>query len=98
MPMMRSDIRTCVLACEHARALFIDTEYQRVDGMHLCLTDQDFDTQAQALSRLSDASGGRFTFEMMRPGAFTERLPGIGHDVVGASLCRAPSQQHLTAV
>ena len=71
----------------------INTEYQRVGGMHLCLTEQEFEQQAHALSRLSDASGGRFTFEMMRRDTLSARLPGIGAGVVGASF--SPLDGHV---
>lgn len=71
----------------------IHTEYHRPGGMHLCLTEQEFQQQAHSLSRLADFSGGRFRYKMMRRGALLERLPGIGPDVVGASF--SPSDGHV---
>lgn len=71
----------------------IDMGYRRPGGLSLCLTEKEYVAQTRMISRLIDASKGRFRCEMLTREALTDRLPELGPDVIGASF--SPMDGHV---
>ncbi len=74
---------------EFAAELFertgIDVILEQPGGIHLCLNDDELAQQKQKMETLFGHQNGRFTYEMMDHKALSERLPGLGPEVVGGS-------------
>ncbi|MEM7499868.1 MAG: FAD-dependent oxidoreductase [Pseudomonadota bacterium] len=62
-------------------------------GIHLCLTEEEFEARAQKMAGLAAQNGSRFTYEMLGRNALARHLPGLGPDVVGCSW--SPQDGHV---
>lgn len=71
----------------------IDVVHQRPGGIHLCLSEAEFDARAALMAKLAGHQQGRFVHEMLDRKALEERLPGLGPEVVGGSY--SPHDGHV---
>lgn len=63
----------------------IDVILEQPGGIHLCLSAEELAEQKQKMETLSNHQNGRFQYEMLDHKALSERLPGLGPEVVGGS-------------
>ncbi len=77
------------LAAELNERTGIDTGLEQPGGVHLCLSDAEFDERRARMEQMG-AQAGNFGFEykMLGPAELKDMLPGIGPAVVGASWTR----------
>ncbi|MEO1469062.1 MAG: FAD-dependent oxidoreductase [Pseudomonadota bacterium] len=54
-------------------------------GIHICLSEADFEARAQQMAAAAAQPGSRLDYEMLGPNALARYLPGLGPDVVGGS-------------
>jgi glycine/D-amino acid oxidase-like deaminating enzyme len=71
----------------------VDVVHQRPGGIHICLSEAEFDERAKQMATLTAHQKGRFTHQMLDRKQMTERLPGLGPDVVGGSF--TPHDGHV---
>jgi glycine/D-amino acid oxidase-like deaminating enzyme len=77
------------LAAELYERTGIDVGHERPGGVHLCLSDAEFDDRRARMEQMRTETGNfGFDYEMLRPGELRDMLPGIGEAVVGASWTR----------
>ena len=62
-------------------------------GIHICLSQAEYDDRKEKLDLLRSHQNGRFTYEMLDRQALLELQPDLGPDVVGGSWC--PSDGHV---
>ncbi|WP_366658178.1 FAD-dependent oxidoreductase [Fodinicurvata sp. EGI_FJ10296] len=74
----------------------IDLQFSRNGGYQFCLSEKEFQDRVRMMDTLVEASGGTFTYEMMRRGELADRLPELGPDVVGASF--SPHDGHVNSL
>lgn len=66
----------------------IDLHHQRPGGLHICLSEAEFEARRQLLMRFHNQAGvADYKTEMIERKRLAEMLPGLGPDVVGASYC-----------
>ena len=77
------------LAVELKERTGIDVGHERPGGVHLCLSDAEFE-ERRARMEQTRAEAGNFGFEykMLGPEELRQMLPGLGDAVVGASWTR----------
>ncbi|MBY0339078.1 MAG: FAD-binding oxidoreductase [Acetobacteraceae bacterium] len=55
-------------------------------GVHLCLSEREFEDRAARMARMKEEAGNHgYEYRMLRRGELDGMLPGLGPDVVGAS-------------
>lgn len=62
-----------------------DIGYQRPGGIHLCLSEQEFDERQAELAKMSSSCEGTFEYEILSHNEAAKRLPGLGPTVAGGS-------------
>ena len=62
-------------------------------GIHICLSQEEYDDRKEKLDLLRSHQNGRFAYEMLDRQALLELQPDLGPDVVGGSWC--PSDGHV---
>jgi glycine/D-amino acid oxidase-like deaminating enzyme len=74
------------LSAELKERIGVDVGHERPGGVHLCLSDAEFEERRARMERMR-AEAGNFGFEyrMLDPEELRGMLPGIGPAVVGAS-------------
>ena len=72
-------------AAEMADLTGIDLQHERPGGLHVCLSEDEFETRRGQMMRLHNHAAGAFPFEMLDRQALASRLKGLGPDVVGGS-------------
>ena len=80
-------------ATELQERTHIELAHSQRGGIHLCLSETEFDERAKLLSTLSGHQKGGFTHEMLDRKAIGEYLPGLGPEVVGGSF--SPHDGHV---
>lgn len=67
----------------------IAVNYDRPGGIHVCLSDEEFEARRQHLHRFHNQAGvADYKTEMIGRADLERMVPGLGPDVVGASYCR----------
>lgn len=75
----------------------LDVCFQRPGGFHLCLSDKELETRANALKRLHNQPGAvDIKSEILDRTQLIKMLPDIGPDVVGASF--SPLDGHVNSL
>ena len=72
----------------------INLSYSRPGGVHLCLSEEEFEARAEQTATLSGHQNGRFTHKMLDRHELTDMLPGLGEQVVGGSY--SPHDGHVS--
>ena len=62
-------------------------------GIHICLSQEEYDDRKEKLDLLRSHQNGRFAYEMLDRQALLELQPDLGPEVVGGSWC--PSDGHV---
>ncbi|MEC8660180.1 MAG: FAD-dependent oxidoreductase [Pseudomonadota bacterium] len=70
-----------------------DLGLEQDGGIHICLSQQEYDDRKDKLDLLRSHQNGRFIYEMLDRRALLELQPDLGPDVVGGSWC--PSDGHV---
>lgn len=74
------------LAADLAARTGIDTALQQPGGVHLCLSEQEFEDRGRRMAQMQVEAGNfGLEYRMIRRDELTEMLPGLGPSVVGAS-------------
>lgn len=74
------------LAADLAARTGLDVALQQPGGVHLCLTEEEFDDRAARMAQMQMEAGNHgFEFRMIRREELAAMLPGLGAAVVGAS-------------
>jgi glycine/D-amino acid oxidase-like deaminating enzyme len=74
------------LAADLAARTGIDTALSQPGGVHLCLSEQEFDDRAARMARMQAEAGNHgYDYRMIRAPELRDMLPGLGPSVVGAS-------------
>jgi glycine/D-amino acid oxidase-like deaminating enzyme len=74
------------LAAELKTRTGVDVGHERPGGVHLCLSDQEFEERRARMEQMRVEAGNfGFEYKMLGPGELRDMLPGIGPAVVGAS-------------
>jgi glycine/D-amino acid oxidase-like deaminating enzyme len=74
--------------------LGLDIGYRKPGGLHLCLSDEEFEARWRLLARMHNQAGPRGRdYQMLDRAAVKEMMPQIGKAVVGASYC--PHDGHV---
>src|SRR5580658_7116829 len=74
------------LAAELKTRTAIDVGHERPGGVHLCLSDEEFEERRARMEQMRVEAGNfGFEYKMLGPGELRDMLPGIGPAVVGAS-------------
>jgi glycine/D-amino acid oxidase-like deaminating enzyme len=74
------------LAADLAARTGIDTALQQPGGVHLCLSEQEFEDRGRRMAQMQVEAGNHgFDYRMIRRDELAEMLPGLGPSVVGAS-------------
>jgi glycine/D-amino acid oxidase-like deaminating enzyme len=74
------------LAADLAARTGLDTALQQPGGVHLCLSEQEFEDRAARMAQMQAEAGNHgFDHRMIRRDELAEMLPGLGPAVVGAS-------------
>ncbi|MEM7499305.1 MAG: FAD-dependent oxidoreductase [Pseudomonadota bacterium] len=60
-------------------------QLEQMGGIHVCLSEEEFETRGKAMASLAAQPGSRFDYEMLGRNALARHLPGLGPDVVGGS-------------
>ena len=64
----------------------LDLALQQPGGVHLCLSEQEFEDRAARMAQMQAEAGNHgFDYRMIRAGELRDMLPGLGPSVVGAS-------------
>ncbi len=71
----------------------IELAHSQRGGVHLCLSETEFDERAKLLSALSGQQKGDFIYEMLDRKAMNEYLPNLGPEVIGGSF--SPHDGHV---
>lgn len=70
-----------------------DLGLEQEGGIHICLSQTEYDDRKAKLDLLRSHQNGRFSYEMLDRQALLEIQPDLGPDVVGGSWC--PSDGHV---
>ena len=62
-------------------------------GIHICLSEEEFEARKAQLETLYSHQNGKFKYEMLDRKALLEIQPGLGPDVAGGSWC--PHDGHV---
>lgn len=74
------------LAADLAARTGLDTALQQPGGVHLCLSEQEFEDRARRMAQMKAEAGNfGFDYRMVRAEELRDMLPGLGPAVVGAS-------------
>ncbi len=74
------------LAADLAARTGIDTALSQPGGVHLCLSEAEFDDRAERMARMKAEQGNHpYEYRMIRAPELRDMLPGLGPSVVGAS-------------
>jgi glycine/D-amino acid oxidase-like deaminating enzyme len=74
------------LAADLAARTGLDTALQQPGGVHLCLSEAEFDDRAARMARMQSEAGNHgYDYRMIRAPELRDMLPGLGPSVVGAS-------------
>jgi glycine/D-amino acid oxidase-like deaminating enzyme len=74
------------LARELAEQTGLDTGLHQPGGLHLCLSQEEFDGRAAAMAQMQREAGNLgLDYRMLSHAETAEMLPGLGRSVVGAS-------------
>ncbi|MDT8331738.1 FAD-dependent oxidoreductase [Roseomonas gilardii] len=74
------------LAQELAERTGLDTALHQPGGLHICLSEEEFEARANYMARLQREAGNLgLEYRMLRHAEVKEMMPGIGKAVVGAS-------------
>ncbi|WP_198377781.1 NAD(P)/FAD-dependent oxidoreductase [Neoroseomonas rubea] len=74
------------LAADLAQRTGLDLALQQPGGVHLCLSEAEFEDRAEKMARMQAEAGNHgFDYRMIRAPELREMLPGLGPSVVGAS-------------
>jgi glycine/D-amino acid oxidase-like deaminating enzyme len=74
------------LAADLAARTGIDTALSQPGGVHLCLSEAEFDDRAERMARMKAEAGNHgYDYRMIRAPELRDMLPGLGPTVVGAS-------------
>jgi hydrogen cyanide synthase HcnC len=77
------------LAAELKTRTGIDVGHERPGGVHLCLSDAEFEERRARMEQMRVEAGNfGFEYKMLGPDELKDMLPGIGPAVVGASWTR----------
>jgi glycine/D-amino acid oxidase-like deaminating enzyme len=77
------------LAAELRAGTGIDVGHEQPGGVHLCLSDAEFEERRARMEQMRVEAGNfGFEYEMLGPEELRHMLPGIGPAVVGASWTR----------
>lgn len=71
----------------------IDLAHRPAGGIHICLSEAEFDERACKMMTLTGHQAGRFTHRMLTREEMSEYLPGLGPEVVGGSF--SPHDGHV---
>ena len=77
------------LAAELREGTGIDVGHERPGGVHLCLSDTEFEERRERMEQMRIEAGNfGFEYKMLGPDELRDMLPSIGPAVVGASWTR----------
>jgi hydrogen cyanide synthase HcnC len=77
------------LAAELRERTGVDVGHERPGGVHLCLSDAEFEERRARMEQMRREAGNfGFDYRMLGPDELKDMLPGIGPAVVGASWTR----------
>lgn len=77
------------LAAELRERTGIDVGHERPGGVHLCLSDAEFEERRARMEQMRVEAGNfGFEYRMLEPPELRDMLPGLGDAVVGASWTR----------
>ncbi|MEM9761519.1 MAG: FAD-dependent oxidoreductase [Pseudomonadota bacterium] len=60
-------------------------QLEQKGGIHICLSEAEYEKRAEDMASLAAQPGSRFTYEMLGRNALARHLPELGPDVVGGS-------------
>jgi glycine/D-amino acid oxidase-like deaminating enzyme len=74
------------LAADLATRTATDVGLQQPGGVHLCLSEPEFEARAERMAQMQREAGNTpYEYRMIRAPELRDMLPGLGPDVVGAS-------------
>lgn len=77
------------LAAELKERTGLDLQHRRRGGLHLCLSETEFENRHALLARIhAEAGDFGFDYQMLRHAELARMLPGLGPTVVGGSYTR----------
>ncbi len=82
---MRSAERWPELAGDLHEATGQNVHLSQPGGIHICLSEDEYEERQRTLETLASHQSGRFKYEMLGRNALTQYLPGLGPEVVGGS-------------
>lgn len=82
---LRSSELWAGFAAELKETTGVDVAHRRPGGVHICLTETEFEERAAKMATLAGHQGARFPHRMMDRKELAEMVPGLGPDVVGGS-------------
>ena len=82
---MRSAERWPELADDLQDATGQNVHLSQPGGIHICLSEDEYEERQRTLETLAAHQNGRFKYEMLGRNALAQYLPGLGPDVVGGS-------------
>ncbi|XKH59948.1 FAD-binding oxidoreductase [Halomonas sediminis] len=71
----------------------VNVQLQQRGGLYLCLTEQELDARARMLSKMHEAAGGDYPYEILDLKQVREKIPEVGDTVAGATWC--PEDGHV---
>lgn len=71
----------------------VDLQLDQPGGIHVCLSEAEFEERGRKMAALATQEGSRFEYEMLGRNALARHLPGLGRDVVGGSW--SPQDGHV---
>lgn len=72
-------------AADLQQATGLDLSLRRPGGLHLCLSEAEFEARAALMQRLEAQNPARFRYRMLRGNELADLAPGIGPEVAGGS-------------
>jgi len=72
-------------AAELEETTGIDVSHRRPGGVHICLTEAEFEERAAKMATLAGHQGARFPHQMLDRKEIADMVPGLGPEVVGGS-------------
>ena len=82
------------LASELREATGVDCGHRRNGGIHVCLSDEEFDKRRKLVERIrSESRDHRYEARMLDRGEMLSLLPTFGSEVMGGSFC--PADGHV---
>gem|GEM_PF-859990 len=80
-------------AAELLDATGVDVQLQQTGGIDYCLTESEFQSQAEVMRRVQQHTDGLFEYQMLDNKAVRELVPQVSEAVVGASY--SPQDGHV---